>query len=153
MLSIEVLVVAALDTHHDLEGVRNRDVGLVVVGGHVQLMVRILWYRTAQPADSDNRSPDDTPSLLDPVGPWHFAQRVIEEDIRVIRENGQERLLGILVLDSQQLEADDPDVLLNHPLREFFINASSSDGENIVVSDGSASRFAAAGSASASRVE
>jgi hypothetical protein len=35
-------------------------------------MVRILWYRTAQPADSDNRSPDDTPSLLDPVGPWHL---------------------------------------------------------------------------------
>ena len=34
-----------------------------------------------------------------------FAQRVVEEDIRVIRENGQERLLRILVLDPQQLEA------------------------------------------------
>jgi hypothetical protein len=53
--------------------------------------------------------------------------------LRIENKDPKEPLLPIL--------SDDPDVLLNHPLREFFINASSSDGENIVVSDGSASRL------------
>ncbi|KPV73638.1 uncharacterized protein RHOBADRAFT_16871, partial [Rhodotorula graminis WP1] len=40
--------------------------------------------------------------------------------LRIENKDPKEPLLPIL--------SDDPDVLLNHPLREFFINASSSDG-------------------------
>lgn len=46
-LGIEVLVVAALDTHHDLEGVGNRNIGLVVVGGDVQLVRAIRQLKHA----------------------------------------------------------------------------------------------------------
>lgn len=42
--------------------------------------------------------------------------------LRIENKDPKEPLLPIL--------SDDPDVLLNHPLREFFINASSSDGED-----------------------
>lgn len=53
--------------------------------------------------------------------------------LRIENKDPKEPLLPIL--------SDDPDVLLNHPLREFFVNASSSDGENGLALDGSASRL------------
>lgn len=46
--------------------------------------------------------------------------------LRIENKDPKEPLLPIL--------SDDPDVLVNHPLRDFFINASSSDGAFLPIS-------------------
>lgn len=46
-LRVEVFVISPLDSHHDLQSMSDRDVGLVVVRGHVQLVRTVRQLKHA----------------------------------------------------------------------------------------------------------
>lgn len=103
-LRIQELVVASLDPQHDLEVVGDGDVALVVVRREAHLGRAVGKLKDAIELPSAERVEEGRSGLVGRCAGEEGVEGVIVECSGVVGEDGEERLLRILVLDAKELE-------------------------------------------------